>query len=387
MYSIRYALGKYLKENCNMDIHSSDFNLSKQMFKAKVTDLKKCGQGSTDHKSVITPSDMEMLNSLDCVGMSVSTPAGFQRRVWFNIMYYFCRRGRENLRSMTKETFSVKKDAEGSEYLTQCIDEVDKNHGSEAKPDETIGEGRVYARENDPNCPVAAFKKYLSKLSPDIDALWQRPLESFLDADETYYKAPLGKNTLGSMMSTISRSCGLSQKYTNHCIRATAITNLDRAGIEARHIMRLSGHNSEASIRSYACRLSEGKQREMFDCLSKAAESVTAEPPVTPEDAPENVNALNAPENVSALNDISLEELAQIFSEENEFHEINLPNPSTSTSSLNKENAAPVVKPPLMAHDSNGNPICNLQPIFHNCTVHFNINQGNELCSFDMIKH
>jgi hypothetical protein len=54
------------------------------------------------------------------------------------------------------------------------------------------------------------------------------------------------------MMPGISEQAKLSFRYTNHSVRATAITALDDADIETRHIMRASGHKSETSIRSYA---------------------------------------------------------------------------------------------------------------------------------------
>ena len=81
------------------------------------------------------------------------------------------------------------------------------------------------------NCPVQSFLKYLSKLHKETTALWQRPLDSFCPEEETWYcKSPLGKNTLADMMSKISRQGQLSQRYTNHSIRSTAITKLDEAG-------------------------------------------------------------------------------------------------------------------------------------------------------------
>ena len=45
---------------------------------------------------------------------------------------------------------------------------------------------------------------------------------------------------------------------------------LDECSFEARHIMRLSGHKSESSIRSYSKRLSEVKQKEISHALSSA---------------------------------------------------------------------------------------------------------------------
>jgi integrase len=137
-------------------------------------------------------------------------------------------------------------------------------------PDDTVGEGRIYAQPGNAMCPVTSFKKYLDKLHPKLDDLWQRPLNSYLESNPVWYcRSPLGKNTLGNMMAEISQLGNLSNAYSNHSIRATAITALDDGGIETRHIMRASGHKNEGSIRSYSCRLSEAKKREMSDCLVK----------------------------------------------------------------------------------------------------------------------
>ena len=47
------------------------------------------------------------------------------------ILYYMCRRGRENLRNMKKDTFAVKTDPDDQQkrqYIYQVKDECDKNH-------------------------------------------------------------------------------------------------------------------------------------------------------------------------------------------------------------------------------------------------------------------
>jgi hypothetical protein len=56
--------------------------------------------------------------------------------------------------------------------------------------------------------------------------------------------ATFNKNKLGNMMSDLSVAAALSKTYTHHCIRATAITTLDQAGYETRHIMTVSGYHS-----------------------------------------------------------------------------------------------------------------------------------------------
>ena len=71
-------------------------------------------------------------------------------------------------------------------------------------------------------------------------------------------------------MTSISKEPKLSQKYTNHCIRATAVSVLDECNFEAHHIMRVSEHKSESSIRSYSRRLSEVKRKEISHAFSNA---------------------------------------------------------------------------------------------------------------------
>ena len=70
-------------------------------------------------------------------------------------------------------------------------------------------------------------------------------------------------------MKVLSVDAGLSQAYTNYCMKATIVTNLDEAGHEARDIMIVSSHKSECSIRSYATKCSPKKKRKVFDDLSK----------------------------------------------------------------------------------------------------------------------
>ena len=185
------------------------------------------------------------------------------------------------------------------------------NFSGECNPDDSVGEGKIYSRPGDPLCPVKSFQKYISKLHPSCDALWQRPLETFNENDSVWYcKSPLGKNTLSHMMAKISKLAKLSRIYTNHCLRATAITHLDTGGFEARHIMRASGHRSEASIRSYSSRLTESKQREMSDCLSKPFKN-------------ESVNFIPGTTS-SPLKELSEQELLTIFSDDNMFSELPL---------------------------------------------------------------
>jgi hypothetical protein len=55
-------------------------------------------------------------------------------------------------------------------------------------------------------CPVRNFETYLQKLHPQCNRLWQFPKDSFNISDECWFqKRPIGKGTLASFMSTLSR--------------------------------------------------------------------------------------------------------------------------------------------------------------------------------------
>ena len=187
-------------------------------------------------------------------------------------MLYLIRRGRENLRQMTKSTFEIKVDAAGKRFVTQTLDEMDKNHRENCDRNATIGEGRMYENHLSDSCPVKSFEKYISKLHPDLEALWQRPREGPLRADESiwYFRAPVGEKKMGNMMKDMSNQYQLSKIYTNHCLRSTAIEILNAAGFNDREIMKISGHKSVTSLQSYPNRISDQCKESISNSIGEA---------------------------------------------------------------------------------------------------------------------
>ncbi|KAK2558587.1 hypothetical protein P5673_018764, partial [Acropora cervicornis] len=211
--------------------------------------------GKVDHHSPISKEDLEKIQS--SYNPSSPDPKSLLQVVWFDIIFHLIRRGRENLRLLTKESFAVQVDAAGKKFIKLLINWTKTTA-------QTINQMILQGKD----------------LNPALSCLWQRPraTENFSHSDEVWYcNVPLGKNTLGTFMSSISKELKLSQKYTNHCIRATAVSLLDECNFEARHIMRVSGHKSESSIRSYSRRLSELKQKEISHALSSACSAENLE--------------------------------------------------------------------------------------------------------------
>ncbi len=58
--------------------------------------------------------------------------------------------------------------------------------------------------------------------------------------------------------------------YTNHSICATCVTKLDQANFESCHIMAVSSHKSESTVKTYAKKCLECKKREMSETLTES---------------------------------------------------------------------------------------------------------------------
>jgi hypothetical protein len=75
-----------------------------------------------------------------------------------------------------------------------------------------------------PLCPVALLKKYLSKLHPDADALFQCPVQYKVDdgVPVWYEKQAVGVHALEGMMTCLSKEAKLSRIYSNGCLRKSS---------------------------------------------------------------------------------------------------------------------------------------------------------------------
>lgn len=167
--SIREGIARHLKKVKNIDIiEDAEFASANDVFSAQLVELKRKGKGATEHRQPVDEKDLKKLYD----NVDISTPKGLQQKAWLDIMLYRIRRGRENLREMTKNTFQIEVDASGKRYVIQTTDEMDKNHRENCDRNATIGEGRMYENPESIHCPVKTFEKYISKLHPDLEALW-----------------------------------------------------------------------------------------------------------------------------------------------------------------------------------------------------------------------
>ena len=155
--NMRHSLNRYLQApplerdiDIIKDIEFREANLS---YRAAVKELKQEGNGTVDHFPVIKDDDIQTLYK--SLYFNVKTPCGLQNKVQFDVRLYFCRRGAENMHSMTNKTFVVRTDENGSRYICKAVDEFTKNH-----------------REND--------KEAISGFMPEIPGSELCPVNSFI---------------------------------------------------------------------------------------------------------------------------------------------------------------------------------------------------------------
>ena len=246
-------------------MHDIEFLQANHVFVALLKELRREGRDKTQHKEPTAPADMGKLYQSGV--LSNDNPKELQNKVYFELSYHFARRGRERLRELRKDSFSARKDSEGVEYVYASYHEKEKNH-SGVDPKEMEKQVIMCAQPGDPRCPVYSFKLYMSKLHDECNAFFQRPKVNVKKTDAVwYYKAPVGQNKLGSMMSDISKAAELSRIYTNHCIRATTATALHQAGVESNRIAYVTGHRSTDSLKHYISGPSEKQKKNASEIL------------------------------------------------------------------------------------------------------------------------
>ncbi|XP_052091302.1 uncharacterized protein LOC127728112 [Mytilus californianus] len=238
---------------------------SNKMFKAMSVQLKRDGLGGIEHYPPIDEDHIKTIYS----SLTQMDLVSLQHKVFVDLMLYFGRRGRENLRDLKVKDFEFSKQGGGDKehrYIRIQRDELTKNH----KEDTNTAVGKMYEVKDDVKCPVRSFIKYTTKLNKNCEYFFQRPKTTINDDFVWYDASPLGHNTLGGMMPVICEKAGLVKRYTYHSLRATTVHVLDEADFAGRHIMSVTGHKSESSLKTYTRFTSDRALHNMSNVISES---------------------------------------------------------------------------------------------------------------------
>ena len=201
-------------------------------------------------KQPMDPADQEKVRAYFANPKTYDDPTILRLFVYYMLSMTFGYRGREVWHQLRKDCFEEGRDELGRPIIRVDQALIEKNY-QHTGPNTTCR--RVNSVSDDPEAGVylySTLKLYLSKLDPRQPAFLQkaktqRQMERQPDSQSWYVNAPMGSNTIDSLMPKISTAAGTSRRYTNHCIRHTLGTNMLRLGypiaaIQARLRLRSS---------------------------------------------------------------------------------------------------------------------------------------------------
>ena len=112
------------------------------------------------------------------------------------------------MRQLTKESFALKINVDGSEYIEMTYNKSTKK--SQGDDNNEMNEQPILLHQESRRCPVTSFKFYLLKLTYLKD-LFQAPNPHFSNSRDAWYKrSPIIENSIGKFMKEISKNAGLS---------------------------------------------------------------------------------------------------------------------------------------------------------------------------------
>ena len=246
---MRSAINRHLNgfENIKVNLTSDEFESSNVMLKTMIG--KYLIEGGKMKKYIpIEETDMKKIGEY----FDRKNPLTLQDEIIFNFIYFLGQRGREHIRAIKKEDIDICRDAVGKEYLTIKRGLISKNVKGSLKNNEFMDIKQAKIFEADENCPVAAYKLYISKLPPNCQNLFPKPLQNF-HGDQWYSAYQVrGKDYLGNLLKKLSQQLNLSQEYTNHCVRSTVVSTMINEGYDTLDISAITGHKSDEALRKYA---------------------------------------------------------------------------------------------------------------------------------------
>lgn len=215
--NIRNALDRYFKSQLNITIlKTSEFAEANKAFDEKVSLIEGNAASPWRHSVSISPQDMRQMLMSGAIGGA--TPLLLLRACWFNILLHFDVGDHLKQRRLSKQQFVIHVDAAGREHvkMVSCYPYDQSKFG--------VAGTTMHSVPGHPLCPVALLKKYLSKLHPESDALFQCPVQ--YKVDDTipvwYEKQAVGVHALEGMMACLSKEAKLSRIYSNGCLRKSS---------------------------------------------------------------------------------------------------------------------------------------------------------------------
>lgn len=155
---------------------------------------------------------------------------GWDTPVFYSVGLHFVLRGVQEHHDLQVEqlTHPVDTTVYSEEVYYEYKEFISKNNQHRFKDINSTNKcTRVYAMPDSDWCVVRLLDLYISKLPPDPSCFYLRPLNKVPSGNRPWYcKSRVGINKLKTFMLDIAAESGLGVHYTNHSLRATAVTRM-----------------------------------------------------------------------------------------------------------------------------------------------------------------
>ena len=118
---IHSGLNRYMRKEKGIDIcNNEQFTRANEVFTSVLVDSKNKGKAVKKSFPPISNIDLERIcKHFNYDDVTKPNPKRLQQQMIFYIIYYFCRRGRENLYGMTVDTFKLVVEPDGQQFVIQ----------------------------------------------------------------------------------------------------------------------------------------------------------------------------------------------------------------------------------------------------------------------------
>ena len=189
--------------------------------------------------------------------LGMSTPKILQRTVFFYVGLNFVLRGVQEQHDLIRSQFvRVPQDMQiyDESVYYEYREYISKNNQHRFKDinakNKTV---KAFALPGNDHCIVKLLDKYLSLLPADATHFYMRAKDKTPSnpSVSSFTNQRVGINVLKNVLPELSEKSGIQVRYTNHSLRATAITRMFNGEVDEKVIAETSGHRSLKALRSY----------------------------------------------------------------------------------------------------------------------------------------
>ena len=240
-----------------------EFQSARRALDAKMRELTRRGVGLNKRKAQVITQDMEeelwnhgVLGSDD--------PQTLLNTLLYLLGIHFALRSREEHRHLhfgpdSQLKLGMKDNIEYLEYHEDCSK---TRHGGLKDRFIPAKEGIVFTDANVPEERnlVLLYKKYVNLRPEDgkCNAFYLKPLRN-KKADIWYADQPIGINTISKIVKGMIKEEG---HFTNHSLRRTAVSRLNRGGFSIEAVKKRTGHRTSEGVMAYDQKNDEDLRKE-----------------------------------------------------------------------------------------------------------------------------